>query len=203
MDSAADFVAATQVEADLLVGHAGINGAVTGPVEYRPLEEIDVDDLGAFAFTFLGHYHKCQKLKERVWYIGSPLQQNRGERDDTDKGFLLYDSERNKFKRIPLHMPEFKTYKGNTEGLTGHYVDVFTSSDDVTKTLADVEAIKPAAVNLVPVPVVESKWKVRVRINPAMSLQDMAKKYIKEYLPDRMERRREDVLRMALSFLEG
>ena len=64
--------------ATALALHAGVAGAVTGPVEYQPFEPVTTDDLPNVPIVS-GHYHLPQVVGGRVTYIGAPLELVRGD----------------------------------------------------------------------------------------------------------------------------
>lgn len=78
----------------VLISHAGIDGAEVGTLEYRLKEPVFVEDLGPdlWAAVFLGHFHKPQKMANNVWYVGSPYQITRAEREDVKRA-MIYDTE--------------------------------------------------------------------------------------------------------------
>jgi hypothetical protein len=83
---------AAQVEAldgnaDWLVfAHAEIEGATTNH-KHLAAGRVSLALIRQHARLFFsGHYHKRQLLGDRAWYVGSPFQQDFGERDDPPKG---------------------------------------------------------------------------------------------------------------------
>ena len=87
---------------DIVVGHAAVNGARVGPIDFE-MEDANVEsaDLGKLGVpVVLGHYHKPQEVVPgAVWYAGSPLQLTWGERGDA-KRMLVFSN--GKMKSIPL-----------------------------------------------------------------------------------------------------
>lgn len=56
---------------------------------------------------FVGHYHEKNKIHEKIFYIGNPLQLNHGEKDN--KGLYLFQPNKKlKFYSIPY--PKYKTF---------------------------------------------------------------------------------------------
>lgn len=116
--------------------HHGFVGARVGTaLEYVVREEIDASTIASYGFDYIfsGHYHTHQSIKgvSNGHYIGSPLEHVRGQRDpDDSKGFLVYDFNRKKFERIPVHRPRFVKVtqrdldKGNLKICKGNFVDV-------------------------------------------------------------------------------
>ena len=66
-----------------IFGHAEVQNAVSNNGRLAP-GKVALGTLESHRAVYLGHYHKRQRLGTRghVWYIGSPYQQNAGERDD-------------------------------------------------------------------------------------------------------------------------
>lgn len=75
-----------------IVGHMGISGAKIGPSSFEVPGHIELETikgLDALEWIVLGHYHKHQNVRGNIWYVGSPLQHDRGERNDGKKGFFI------------------------------------------------------------------------------------------------------------------
>lgn len=209
MDDQEEFLRAItdSVKANLLLAHGAINGAVTGPVEYQPDHPLNPDDLpDYYDFMFFGHYHKRQQMRPKCWFIGSPMQHSRGEREEHDKGFLVYDTDTRKFKNVPLGMPEFKSFvfalhQPQKDEVEGHYIDVEVDPD--TYNLDEVRAglikMGAEAVNIVPV-TKEKKTKQRLDVDLSMDLRSLVKKYVEEYAEEGTEK---ELTKRALKYLEG
>lgn len=192
MEDHKEFKRALKNHATLLLAHGAINGAVTGPVEFQPEHPLRIKDVPtSYGFRFFGHYHKRQKMAEQCWYIGSPLQHVRGEMNEHDKGFLVYDTETKKCTNVPLGFPEFRSYASNQierlekVAVKGNFVDVEVDSDksnpeEVKQRFLDLGAV---AVNVVPVTRVKVK-KSRLKVSPTMSPSSMVDKYVSEYGKD-------------------
>lgn len=177
--------------ADILIAHGGIQGAVTGPVEYRPEEEITPEDVPtSYGFRLFGHYHHHQKLGVRLWYIGSPMQQDKGERKSKKKGFLIYDTKTQTFRKVRLGFPEFKVV--NYEKLVKSaslrkrcednyvYVNYKPSEISEEKVYETLEACGAEGVK--PVPIVEGKVKAqRLDVDPTLHPNVLVTKYIEKY----------------------
>jgi len=74
----------------ILISHFGLNEAqLSSGISIKT--NIKLNDLRKFDLVLLGHYHKPQKLGN-VYYVGSPIQLNKGEADEV-KRFLVVDSE--------------------------------------------------------------------------------------------------------------
>ena len=172
--------------ANLLLAHGAIAGATTGPVEYQPESALTISDISPerFDFCFFGHFHKRQQMEENCWYIGSPLQQWRGERNDVNKGFLVYDTKAKTFNSVELHMPEFVTHSLGAKpmGLTGSYVDVeVEAGTDVEAAREKLASLGAAELNFVPVTAPVKEAPLRIEVNPGMSRPELLEKYARKY----------------------
>ena len=94
----------------IFLGHLGIQGAKVGadyvyPGPYDPA----IADLNtsAFDYAFLGHFHLHQQLAPNACYIGAPLQHNWGDKNDPNRGFLVYDTDTRTVERVALRSPHF------------------------------------------------------------------------------------------------
>lgn len=80
---------------DLLLLHQSIREAAIGPYVMTGHGELSVNDLpmNSCKYVFAGDYHKRQWFGpgNRVHYVGSPLQLNFGERNET-KAFTMIDT---------------------------------------------------------------------------------------------------------------
>ena len=55
-----------------------------------------------FDYAALGHIHKPQKMKDRVWYSGSPMAYSFGAEEAHDKGFVLFDTQSGQQRFVPI-----------------------------------------------------------------------------------------------------
>ena len=60
-------------------------------------------------YSFGGHIHKYQTIGEKAIYVGNPFCCDWGERNQ-EKGFIVYDDESNRFKRIASDIPNWYSY---------------------------------------------------------------------------------------------
>lgn len=69
----------------LLFLHHSIEGAVTGPSNWKMPHELKTEQIDALGFdlNISGHYHKHQNLSDRTLYAGALIQHDFGERDYT------------------------------------------------------------------------------------------------------------------------
>ena len=110
--------------ADYLISHFGLNeGTLSSGISL--VSDISIKDLKNYKYVILGHYHKPQFIendKTKVWYVGSPIQLDRGERGE-EKRFLVIDTKKHIIESIP------------TEGYRKNYVFEITSEnkDEILK----------------------------------------------------------------------
>lgn len=200
--------ALNQGSGDILLAHGGIQGAVSGPVEYQPPEQVEASDLPkGYGFRFFGHYHRRQKIAEKAWYIGSPLQHTRGERDEHEKGFIVYDTETKKFKVHELGFPEFVTldwaFANSAKNIKGNFVDVTVDASKVKleDVIEQVKALGAEAVNPIHATKARKVAVQRLEVDPSMSPAKLVTTYVKKYAPKSLDR--DALLKRALAYLDG
>ena len=102
----------TAPSSDLMFLHVGLSEAIPGS-EISKAGEISINDL-PFDKTekiISGHIHKHQFLHGQDFlYVGSPLQQNFGERNDS-KYFTIYDTSTKEFQFVPTNAPKFHSFE--------------------------------------------------------------------------------------------
>lgn len=125
----------------IAVCHLGFKGARVGShLEYQVKEPLDAKTLlpgRRLDHVFSGHYHGSQRIRgfENAWYIGSPLEHTRSDRDTGDKGFFDYDVEKNTFEQILIRRPRFMRVKASelgdlsAEAVEGNFLDVIRDVD--------------------------------------------------------------------------
>lgn len=94
----------------ILVGHMEVFGALTS-TEYHLTSGIHQGIFQKFKFVALGHYHRHQRLAKNLIYVGSPIIKDMSEIHDEKKGFVIYDSNSNKFEFIQLEKRRGFIYK--------------------------------------------------------------------------------------------
>jgi len=67
-----------------------------------------------FMLTILGDFHRPQNFLRTGYYVGAPLQQNKGEEGEA-KRFLVFDTGSSKIFSIRTHFPEFITWNVFTD----------------------------------------------------------------------------------------
>lgn len=104
-DQAAAFAA---VPAGMTIfGHGEVENALSNSGR-QATGKVALGALEAYRSVYLGHYHKRQRLgsRQHVWYIGSPYQQNAGERDDPHGIAVVYPDREPEF--VELHdLPKY------------------------------------------------------------------------------------------------
>jgi hypothetical protein len=126
-----------------LVAHGFIAGCMLGPEDTRIAEGIPLAEFGEFPYAIFGDIHKSQyrvpmdaakkqraewkqmaqgeapvPLAGKVFYCGSPYQQNWGERNDGAKGALVVDSEQGIAYLSPLSAPRYIHLELDEKGLS-------------------------------------------------------------------------------------
>jgi len=77
--------------------HLGMSEGTVGPSHLEVPQDLRVKDLSPEKFrqVILAHYHNHQQVAENVWYVGSPLQHDFGERNNA-VGAMVLDLEKGK-----------------------------------------------------------------------------------------------------------
>lgn len=82
-----------------LIAHTGVLTADMGGI--KDSDSVDPKCFSGYNKVFLGHYHKRQKIKPNIYYIGSPIQQTFAEADQK-KGVLYYNRDRGTVQFIEI-----------------------------------------------------------------------------------------------------
>jgi len=108
-------------KADNLFSHFGLNeGVLNSGISI--VSDISIKDLASnYKNVVLGHYHGPQTISGlgcRVWYTGSPIQLDEGEKNE-DKRFLIFDDITSEMESIPTEgyrkLYEYKITEENKE----------------------------------------------------------------------------------------
>ena len=111
----------------ILISHFGINEAqLSSGISVKT--NIKLNDLKKFDLVLLGHYHKPQQVGN-VYYVGSPIQLNRGEANE-EKRFLVVDTETLEVKSI------------ETTGYRKNYNIIIESSDEIEEKLEQAKELQ-------------------------------------------------------------
>ena len=90
----------------ILFGHFQVKGAYLNNTQTT--SGVPLEALSSFDLVLLGHIHQPQSLSDRIYYVGSPFQQDWGEAGQK-KRVLIVDTERLKVTSVPLeHYPEYR-----------------------------------------------------------------------------------------------
>jgi len=145
---------------NMLFGHFDIFSAKMGNTVSLSPFGLKPDQLSKnWDYVISGHYHSYQKIRQNVWYVGSPLQQNFGEVGQT-KGIIIYDNGNFSFYENTFS-PKFVDVHENNfteEEVRGNFVRLFISDlskvDEIRNTLVyEMGALKVADVK----PIVEGE----------------------------------------------
>jgi DNA repair exonuclease SbcCD ATPase subunit len=131
--------------------HAEVQGATTNGAHISP-GRVSIAEVEAVSRAcYCGHYHKRQKLGAHTWYLGSPFEQNFGERD-TPHGVALIEEGRVEphfidFEDMPKHhrLVYGKSWKAAEEIASHDIVEVYAPVDIMgTERLSEVMGTIPA-----------------------------------------------------------
>ena len=178
-------VAKIKARRAVLCLHAGVDGAAVGPVEYRMKEPLQLEDLpDNFQWRLLGHYHKPQKLDKTTYYVGSPMQHNRGERGEAKRAMFL-DKDM-QLGSISLAGPEFHRIQHGDlhENLEPGYYDLVTPAGCINP---EIPFVPGAAFKVVPT--LKKSKKVRLDMEEVTTDEDLLKKYVIHTVKDKTLRK--------------
>jgi DNA repair exonuclease SbcCD nuclease subunit len=181
----------------LFLGHLGIQGAKIGAdfVYVNPHDAAITDlSMDIFDAGFLGHYHEHQQLPAsgNFWYIGAPMHHSWGDREDTGRGCIVYDTDSKSFERVRLQAPEFiQVHEKDTVSrgavnmrLKDSYLRVVSDrvwSDDEREDLC--QRVKARSVEVMqPAVGVQKTATPRLQIQPGSSYQDLVERYVRSGL---------------------
>jgi DNA repair exonuclease SbcCD nuclease subunit len=107
----------------IVLGHLEINGAVTS-TEHITGKGLSPIIFSKYRFVGLSHYHKYQKIKKNIWYIGSPAIKDFSE-IGIEKGFGIYDYTKNKLIFHTLEKRSFYEFNINEDTVeeVGEYLE--------------------------------------------------------------------------------
>lgn len=100
---------------NILVGHLGVEGSLTGKGSHRLEGAFGYQDLlpDNYAFILLGHYHRRQYFTNpNHFYGGSLMQQSFSDEQDSN-GVHLIDTDKLTTKFIPINTRKFITVQGD------------------------------------------------------------------------------------------
>ena len=147
MADKADFCkAADEAEsADILIMHQDVKGGLLSS-GIRSNGDLGTEDIQTEKYTkvFMGDYHKPQYLPPNMYYVGSPLQHNFGERGE-EKSFVVCEGSDVSHSRVPTNAPKFWSFESPKEFAEAEGVD---SDRDFIKIAYSGESLQEMA-NLV------------------------------------------------------
>lgn len=115
-------------DCDVLFGHFSVEGVVLSSGYTDPNPNVKMKDLDKFKVVVSGHVHKPQVIG-KVWYVGSPIQLNRGEAGE-EKRFLVLDLDTLSIESIPI------------QGYRKYILFEITKPEDVERMKEEVEKYK-------------------------------------------------------------
>lgn len=183
----------SKTKANYAAGHLEIEGFSEGHLTQT------ITMFKHFKQTFSGHFHDYQK-RSKIEYIGNPFQMSFGERNDRDKGFIIFDSATGTSEKIKL-IEQFPIYLQYTlpellEEVEAHtnrdlYLNVLINrSDDVfsiKNQILDMNLpIKSLQFSFLDVAIVEED----INITNILDIEKLVGDYIKDtmYVPEGMDR---------------
>lgn len=110
---------ATLEGGDLFLFHEGIKDAVVGPYDCPIDAELELSDIPHEIYKYCcgGDFHATQWLNDNTLYIGSPYQQNMGERNSA-KGVYFVDTKDWAWQFIETNAPKFFTFESQCDFLS-------------------------------------------------------------------------------------
>ena len=99
---------------NILVGHLGVEGSLTGKGSHRLEGAFGYPDLlpDNYTFILLGHYHRRQYFKNPNHFYGGSLMQQSFSDEQEANGVHLIDTEKMTIEFIPIHTRRFITIQG-------------------------------------------------------------------------------------------
>lgn len=188
---------------DILISHFGLNEGVLNS-GISMISDIGLKQLKNFKLVILGHYHKPQQMTNGItnlWYCGSPIQKDWGEKHD-EKRFLVLDDETLEVESVPL------------EGYTKYIELIIEEDSNVKEIIEESKKLRDEdhhvrirnkckrSVEIDDVQIIdEVEEDITNRgIDLSMSLYDKAQKYLEiKGIPEGDYKRYMDVLKQTLN----
>lgn len=175
---------------NILVGHLGVEGSLTGKGSHRLEGAFGYQDLlpDNYAFILLGHYHRRQYFKNPNHFYGGSLMQQSFSDEQEANGVHLIDTEKMTTEFIPIHTRRFITIQGedipeNFEQLVDkdNFIRVIGTSNHA-KVLEMDDSMKDKNVEVQ----IKKEYTVEKRIESDVSDDPLtiASTYAKQYLPE-------------------
>lgn len=165
-----------------IIGHVGIGGGKVGPRDFEVPGSIAQGLFKAdlFEWVILGHYHGSQVLnpdrQANMFYVGSPLQHNFGDRGGCH-GYMIVENKKPAVFVENNISPRF-IIKGETPEVIRKidYVQVRASSSEI----AD-EELEEVEVDIAPSVVIEKEHSTQVRLDVrGLSNDQILSEYLKK-----------------------
>ena len=101
---------------NILVGHLGVEGSLTGKGSHRLEGAFGYQDLlpNEYDFILLGHYHRRQYFQNPNHFYGGSLMQQSFSDEQEANGVHLIDTDKMTTKFIPVNTRRFITVKGDS-----------------------------------------------------------------------------------------
>jgi len=167
--------------ATCLVGHFGVKGAMVGAHEYVMEGGVQRGIFKNYEWVALGHYHKQQKIRKNVYYVGSPLQHTWGESGNTN-GFMIFGGTAPEFVKLN-NLPKFVrvTCEDDMQEVRDiDYVKVIADGDTISK-------IKPkSGMKVIQTVAAEDEYKPRIMFDQT-SVKGILRQYVEEFPHDSAE----------------
>lgn len=199
----------------LLLFHNDISGCTYSNLNTRESEsKITMRSMRAEQYTmcFGGHVHLRQKLGKNGWFVGNPFATDMGEVDQ-QKGFLVYDTDKNTVKFIPSVVPGIFSWeyikkhkpKSLPDGTKIRAVVKCNSSANYHQKLDEVssaiEEKYPMAVSYVLPKFVDVSSKDEVIVDPESSDYQKIVSYIAATAPENLRAKKEQLAAYMTSVL--
>ena len=175
---------------NILVGHLGVEGSLTGKGSHRLEGAFGYQDLlpDSYDFILLGHYHRRQYFNNPNHLYGGSLMQQSFSDEQEANGVHLIDTEKMTTEFIPIYTRRFITIQGedipeNFEQLVDedNFIRVIGTSNHA-KVLEMDDSMKDRNVEVQ----IKKEYTVEKRIESDVSDDPLtiASTYAKQYLPE-------------------
>lgn len=193
----------------ILLGHLGLQGAKVGAdFVYVNAADPTVGDLGLQNYDagFLGHYHLHQKVADKLWYVGAPLQHNWGDRGQV-RGFMIYDTDTGAAEHIPLRAPRFVQIHDDDLGLPLDIEGCFVRVVSRREWSPEERLELASAHNLLSLELVHEDEEApvvgpRLVVEPGMARQDVLRAYVESGLAPTGDLDEEFLLKVGAEILQ-
>ena len=174
-----------KLKADILILHDLLEGMYyNGVLLDNGLSEKDVL-AGGHKRVFLGHIHDPEAYQhDKIKFIGAPLHHNFG--DNSDRGFLVYDFDKNEYEFIKTKYPHFFKFtdttvkKSTQEDLEKLCKDHFVQFE-LDKPNKIVAQLQKKYQILVKVKAPARQYNNRLDVNAVDTVEEMIEKYVDEF----------------------